>query len=131
VIANLSAGVGATLLLASGNLVVALTYTVVAGASLGAISTLQGIYTHELVDTRHLGMLMGAQQAVFGIGGAIGPILAGALIDATGSYTAVLLVTAACFIAAGATLFRPAAAMGCQTPLAVGPGCCPLPPSGS
>ncbi len=103
VAANLAAGVAAALLLESGNLVVALTYTVLAGASLGAISTLQGIYTHELIEPRHLGMLMGAQQAIFGVGGAVGPVLAGALIDSTGTYTATLAATTAVF-AASATI---------------------------
>jgi hypothetical protein len=51
----------------------ALTYSLLAGTSLGAISTLQGIYTNELVDPRHLGMLFGAQQAAFGVGGSLGP----------------------------------------------------------
>jgi MFS family permease len=104
VVANFTAGIGAVLLLASGNLAIALTYSVLAGASLGALSTLQGIYTSELVDGRHLSMLMGAQQAVFSIGGAAGPVVAGALIDATGNYTVAVLAVAAGFGAAGAIL---------------------------
>ena len=104
VAAYLTAAVAAALLLASGDLAIALTYSVLAGASIGALSTLQGIYTNELVDPRHLAMLMGAQQAVFGIGGAVGPILAGVLIDTTGAYTAALAATTAGFATAGVIL---------------------------
>lgn len=103
----LAYGIGAfaaVLLLGSGSLVVALLFSLFAGASLGAISSLQGIYTHELVDPRHLGMLLGAQQAVFGIGGAAGPLVAGALLGATGSYTATVLIAAVGFVAAGLIL---------------------------
>jgi cyanate permease len=37
---------------------------------------------------------MGAQAAVFAIGGAAGPVLAGTVFAATGSYVAVVLLTA-------------------------------------
>ena len=107
VVAYVAAALAAVLLLASGNLIVALVYSLIAGASLGAISTLQGIYTQHLVEARHLSMLMGAQQAIFGIGGAVGPILAGALVDHTGSYLAMLLTTAVGFVATGIILLVP------------------------
>jgi hypothetical protein len=37
------------------------------------MSALQGIYTSQLADPAELGMLLGAQQAAYGIGGAAGP----------------------------------------------------------
>ncbi|MFZ0388448.1 MAG: MFS transporter [Solirubrobacteraceae bacterium] len=89
------AGAGTLLLLASGHVVPAIFYSLLAGASIGAMYTLQGIYTNELVGDTNLSMLMGAQAAVFAIGGATGPIIAGTLFGATGSYVAVVCVTAA------------------------------------
>ena len=57
--------------------------------------TLQGIYTNELVGGANLSMLMGVQAAVFAIGGATGPLIAGTLFGATGSYVLVVWLTAA------------------------------------
>jgi MFS family permease len=88
-------GAGTLLLLAGGYLVPAVLYSLLAGASIGAMYTLQGIYTNELVGQADLSLLMGAQAAVFSVGGAAGPVLAGALFAATGSYQPVVLVTAA------------------------------------
>lgn len=109
VAAHVVAAVGSLLLIASGNLALALAYSLLAGASLGGLSALQGIYTHELVEARHLGILFGAQQALYGIGGAAGPILAGALLDATGSWALLLAGVAAAFVLAAVMLAAPRA----------------------
>jgi MFS family permease len=93
-------GAGTLLLLAGGQVVPALLYSLLAGASIGAMYTLQGIYTNELVGKTDLSMLMGAQAAVFSVGGAAGPVLAGVLFAATGSYQPVVLVTAAALLGA-------------------------------
>jgi MFS family permease len=87
--------VGTLLLLASGHIVPAIIYSLLAGTAIGAMYTLQGIYTNELVGEGNLSLLMGAQAAVFAIGGAAGPVLAGTVFAATGSYVAVVLLTAA------------------------------------
>ena len=101
VLSFLTAGGGVLLLLGSGQLEVALAFSILAGASIGAMSTLQGIYTNELVGTENLGLLMGTQQAIFAVGGAAGPLLAGILFAAEHSYTLVVVLTA------GALLFSP------------------------
>ena len=77
----------------------AIAYSLLAGASIGAMYTLQGIYTNELVGQENLSLLMGAQGAVFAVGGAIGPVLAGTVFAATNSYVAVVLLTAAGLLA--------------------------------
>ena len=77
------AAVGTLLLLTSGHVVPAVLYSLLAGASIGAMYTLQGIYTNELVGGANLSMLMGVQTAVFAIGGATGPLIAGTLFGAT------------------------------------------------
>jgi MFS family permease len=89
------AAVGTLLLLASGHVAPAVLYSLLAGASIGALYTLQGIYTNELVGSANLSMLMGVQTAVFAVGGATGPLIAGTLFGATGSYVPVVLLTAA------------------------------------
>ncbi len=89
------AAVGTLLLLTSGHVVPAVLYSLLAGASIGAMYTLQGIYTNELVGGANLSMLMGVQTAVFAIGGATGPLIAGTLFGATGSYVLVVWLTAA------------------------------------
>ena len=60
----------------------------------------KGIYTNELVGQDNLSLLMGAQGAVFAVGGAAGPVLAGTVFAATNSYVAVLQLTAAGLAAA-------------------------------
>jgi MFS family permease len=99
-------GAAATLLLfVSGTLAPALLMSLFAGASVGAVYTLQGVYAYELIDPRHLGMVLGIQQAVFAIGGAMGPAAAGALLGATGSYApAITIITAGFATAAGVLL---------------------------
>ena len=84
----------ALLLLGSRDIVFAGAYCLLAGVSLGAISTLQGIYTNELVGGRDLSMLMGAQQAVFAAGSALGPVIAALLFEKANSYTPVIMLTA-------------------------------------
>jgi MFS family permease len=93
-----TAAAGVALLLLSSHLPAAIAYSILAGASIGAMYTLQGIYTNELVGTENLSLLMGAQQAVFAVAGAAGPLLAGALFQGLNSYTAVVAATAAGFL---------------------------------
>jgi MFS family permease len=95
---------GAAMLLFSGDVAVAILYSALAGASIGAVYTLQGIYTHELVGEADLALVMGAQQALFAIGGALGPALAGVILDITHSYTPILLLTTAGFLTAATTI---------------------------
>jgi MFS family permease len=100
VLALVIAAVGTLLLLVSGHVAPAVVYSLLAGASIGALYTLQGIYTNELVGGANLSMLMGVQAALFAIGGATGPLIAGTLFGATGSYVPVVWLTAAGLAAA-------------------------------
>ncbi|HEX3979131.1 MAG TPA: hypothetical protein VHW96_22865 [Solirubrobacteraceae bacterium] len=43
---------------------------------------------------------MGAQQALFAIGGALGPVIAGVVLETAHSYTPILLLTTAGFLTA-------------------------------
>lgn len=104
VLAYLLGGLAALLLLVSRALAPAIIFSLLAGASIGALSSMQGIYTHELVDPRHLGALLGTQQAFFGVGGAIGPAAAGVLLGASRSSTPTVLMIATAFTAAACVL---------------------------
>jgi len=105
IVVSLAVGaVGVLLLLASGHVVPAIVYSILAGASIGAMYTLQGIYTNDLVGDANLSLLMGAQAAVFAVGGAAGPVVAGVLFAATNSYVPVVLLTAAGLLVAAAIM---------------------------
>lgn len=87
-------GLSSLLLLVSGNLALAITFAVVAGAAVGAYSTLESIYTAEIVPVHVIGMILGVYSMIRGIGSAIGPTGAGFLTDATGTRAAALAVIA-------------------------------------
>ena len=95
---------GALFLLARHSIILAIGYSLLAGISIGALSSLQGIYTNELVGAENLSLLMGAQQAVFAIGSALGPVFAGAIFEATNSFTPMVLITAAGFLVSALVL---------------------------
>jgi predicted MFS family arabinose efflux permease len=105
VLAYFVSGTAALLMLVSGKLVLAILFSLLVGTSIGALSSLQGIYTHELVDPRHLGALLGTQQAFFGVGGAIGPALGGVLLEASRSYVPTILMITVVFAVAASVLF--------------------------
>jgi MFS family permease len=93
------------LLFAGGALTPVLVLSLLAGAAIGAVYTLQGVYACELIDPRHLGTLLGIAQAAFAAGGALGPLTVGALLGATGSYiSAITIISAGCAAAAGLLL---------------------------
>jgi MFS family permease len=92
------------LLFAGGALAPVLVLSLLAGAAIGAVYSLQGVYAYELIDSRHLGTLLGIAQALFAAGGAVGPIAAGALLGATGSYTPAVTIISAGFAAAAGLL---------------------------
>jgi MFS family permease len=92
------------LLFAGGALAPVLVLSLLAGAAIGAVYTLQGVYAYQLIEPGRLGMLLGIQQAVFTAGGALGPIAAGALLGATGSYTPAITIISAGFTAAAGLL---------------------------
>jgi MFS family permease len=92
------------LLFAGGALAPVLVLSLFAGAAIGAVYSLQGVYAYELIDPRHLGTLLGIQQAVFAAGGALGPLTAGTLLGATGSGAPAVTVISAGFAAAAGIL---------------------------
>ena len=81
-----------------------LALSLLAGAAIGAVYSLQGVYAYQLIDPRQLGTLLGIAQAVFAAGGALGPLTVGALLGATASATPAITIISAGFAAAAGVL---------------------------
>jgi predicted MFS family arabinose efflux permease len=92
------------LLFAGGALAPVLVLSLLTGAAIGAVYTLQGVYAHELIDPGQLGTLLGIAQAVFAAGGALGSLTVGALLGATGSGTPAIAIISAGFASAASVL---------------------------
>ena len=87
---------GAVVINAAGSIPLAIAFALAAGVGIGAFSPLQGIRSEELFDRDSLGTTMGLLASVGMTAGALGPVGAGAITDATGD------PRAAAWIAAGA-----------------------------
>ena len=75
-----------------------LLYTmVVAQGTFGySLTSVMGAIPAEIFEGRHYGRIFGTVMLAAILGGAAGPWLAGALYDATGSYTAAFWIAAGC-----------------------------------
>jgi predicted MFS family arabinose efflux permease len=104
------------LLFAGGTLAPVLVLSLLAGAAIGAVYTLQGVYAYELIDPGHLGALLGTGQAVFAAGGALGSLAVGALLGAAGSGVPATTIISAGFAAAAAILLLGRAPVQSQLP---------------
>lgn len=75
-------GVGALLLLGSGQWAIAIIYVAIAGITIGALSALDGVVARSVIGSENFGAVMGGVGLLSTLGGSIGPILAGQLRDA-------------------------------------------------
>jgi MFS family permease len=82
-------------LASGGNFVVLATFAVVLGVAYGGYVALSPAVMAELFGLAGLGAVLGASYTAGGIGGLVGPPVAGWLIDATGSYTPAIVVAVA------------------------------------
>ena len=78
---------GGSLFILAGNIWLGVAYGALVGASLGATTPLQAINAQETFDPEDLGLLMGLQQSVFALAGALGPVVAGIAADVSDSQT--------------------------------------------
>ena len=78
---------GGSLFILAGNMWLGFAYGALVGAGLGATTPLQAINAQETFDPEDLGLLMGLQQSVFALAGALGPVLAGIAADVSNSQT--------------------------------------------
>lgn len=91
---------GAVVINAAGSIPLALVFALAAGVGIGAFSPLQGIRSEELFDRESLGTTMGLLASVGMTAGALGPVGAGAITDATGDPRAAAWIAAAAALAA-------------------------------
>ena len=61
-----------------------------------SLTSVMGAIPAEIFEGRHFGRIFGTIMVAAILGGAAGPWLAGALYDATGSYTAAFWIAAGC-----------------------------------
>jgi MFS family permease len=85
-------GGSALLLAVSGNLAVALIYVVIAGVGVGIWSPIAAVYAQEIFPPERVATLLGTQRMVGGLGGALGPLVAGVVAESTGSRAPTIVI---------------------------------------
>ena len=83
VAARFGLAMGCLVIVVSDNIALAIVYVIVAGATIGALSPLEGIFAIGELAPDDLGTLMGSLALLSGAAGAAGPILAAVVVDAT------------------------------------------------
>lgn len=89
-------------LVAGSNYVLLLLFAALLGVGYGGFVALSPVASAGIFGLEGLGGILGVQYTSAGVGALIGPISAGAVIDATGSYT--VAIVAAIIVSAAATL---------------------------
>ncbi len=92
IVARYTLGISALFLLGSGNIAFAVTYTVFAGITLGALSALDGVAAREIVQPEVFGTVMGGIGLITTLGSAIGPIFSGWLKTTFDSSNAPIMI---------------------------------------
>jgi MFS family permease len=96
VAARFGLAIGCLVIVVRDNTLLAIVFVIVAGATIGALSPLEGIFAIGELPADDLGTLMGSLALLSGAAGASGPILAGVIVDAT-SHTSNAAILAAVF----------------------------------
>lgn len=102
--ANLLIAGGSVLLWWSGSPGVAVAFAVVAGIGIGAFSPISGILALDASGPERVGSLMGLQAAAAGLGLALGPFGAAAVVEAVGDRRAAVVIATGCALAAAGAL---------------------------
>lgn len=79
-------------------------FTFLFGFGYGGHSPQFPALTGELFGLRHMGAILGAEVFFWGVGGAIGPYVAGYIFDVTGSYVIALTLSSAGMLLAASTI---------------------------
>lgn len=110
--------IGATTLLlpVSGYLVLAVVFAIMAGASVGAASTLESIYSAQVVPVRLIGLFLGLYSAVWSLGSAAGPVVAGFITETTGSRSPIFIGITVIAVAGALLIPRDPTASGSAPP---------------
>lgn len=91
-----SLAAGSSLLAVAGQLWVAILFAVIVGYGIGSYSPLQGMYTARLFDSGTLGATMGFYSSVGQLAGAVGPLAAGVVAEASGDRRWVVPIAVVC-----------------------------------
>jgi MFS family permease len=89
-------------LVSGGNYVALVTFAAILGAAYGGYVALGPVLAAELYGIEGLGAILGVLYTSAGVGGLIGPIAAGVILDRTGSFDVVISVALA--LCVGATV---------------------------
>jgi len=119
--AKVVVAVGAAMLAVSGNLLMAIGFVVVAGAGLGAVSPLEGIYAREVLPAHDLGVLMGSLHLTLGLASGVGPLVAAALDDVVSPGAGALAAAAAALVSAALLTPAPGRESGTNGPASASP----------
>jgi MFS transporter, OFA family, oxalate/formate antiporter len=90
--------------LAGNNLVLCGLAIVLVGVAGGAEHDIAGFFVAKYFGRAHFAAIYGLLYALYGLGGGFGPLLAGAVYDATGNYDPALLGGVAVFVIAAAMI---------------------------
>jgi len=89
--------IGTAVLLGGGGLAWILLFAIISGLAFGAITPLHGLYAAEVFGERRIGTLMGVQSLVVSLLSAMGPVVLGMTVDATGNYNVAIVLTVILF----------------------------------
>lgn len=92
--------IGTLPLAAGGHVPLLVVFTVLTGLSFGTISPLHGLYAADVYGEKRIGTLMGVQSLVVSVLSALGPVLLGLTVDASGGYRIAVVCMAATFAVA-------------------------------
>lgn len=92
-------------LVSDGNYPLLVFFSALLGAAYGGYVALSPVMAAELYGLEGLGSVLGVQYTSAGVGGLIGPIAAGVLLDTTKSFTIVILVAIGLTIAASIVFY--------------------------
>lgn len=93
---------GAAALWASGNGAAAVTYVIVVGASTGALAAVDGMVAREVLAEQNFATMLSVLGLVGTLGGALGPVLVGLIVQETGSLGVVPVVVMLAAVASSA-----------------------------
>nr|WP_274387964.1 MFS transporter [Salsipaludibacter albus] len=91
--------VAALLLTAAGQLPIAIAFVVVGGLAVGALTTVENLFVPDVLATTTIGAALGAISVARGIGGALGPTLAGLATAQSGTRDLALVAVAVVAVA--------------------------------
>jgi OFA family oxalate/formate antiporter-like MFS transporter len=92
--------VGVLLLSLASTLVLVYSVSIIMGLALGGIISGNLTAVGDIFESESLGRIIGIQSSAFGLGGMIGPVASGFVLDSLGDYHPVFWIASVCAVAA-------------------------------